>query len=152
KKELGVKGGAKVAELRQRILEHVKKQTPSLFTEVATFAAETPSAGDLRDALIQALISAHADGDRGAVTNLVNRLGGTSAPTVAGLAVRAADTGRVLLLRRNANETDPAGETWEFPGGHIEPGEEALDAAKREWSVGKFCHPRHQGTSQITDA
>lgn len=52
----------------------------------------------------------------------------------AGIAVKAADTGRVLMLQRgNEDEEDPARGTWEFPGGHIEDGEAPFDAAKREW-------------------
>ncbi|MFJ4787569.1 phage portal protein [Streptomyces sp. NPDC088794] len=53
---------------------------------------------------------------------------------VAGLAVRAADSGRVLMLQRGLDPTDPAAGTWEFPGGHIEEGETPLAAATREWS------------------
>lgn len=62
-------------------------------------------------------------------------LGIRSAPTltVSGIAVKAADTGRVLLLQRALDDTDPASGRWEFPGGHIEPGEDSFDAAKREW-------------------
>jgi 8-oxo-dGTP pyrophosphatase MutT (NUDIX family)/2'-5' RNA ligase len=52
----------------------------------------------------------------------------------AGLAVRAADTGRVLMLQRAADDGDPAGGFWEFPGGRLDPGETALDAARREWA------------------
>lgn len=51
----------------------------------------------------------------------------------AGLAVRAEDTGRVLMLQRSFDEGDPAGGKWEFPGGHLEDGEIALQAAQREW-------------------
>jgi HK97 family phage prohead protease len=51
---------------------------------------------------------------------------------VAGLAVKADDTGRVLLIQR-ALDDDPAAGTWEFPGGHREDGEDALAAALREW-------------------
>jgi 8-oxo-dGTP pyrophosphatase MutT (NUDIX family) len=53
---------------------------------------------------------------------------------VAGLAVHAADTRRVLMLQRAFNDQDPAGGTWEFPGGHVEPGETPAEGAAREWS------------------
>lgn len=52
---------------------------------------------------------------------------------VAGLAVKAADTSRVLMLQRALDDDDPAAGTWEFPGGHIEDGEDPLAAALREW-------------------
>lgn len=54
-------------------------------------------------------------------------------PVAAGLAVRAANTGRVLMLQRALSGDDPAAGRWEFPGGHIEPGETAYDGAVREW-------------------
>ena len=57
-----------------------------------------------------------------------------SPPTHAGLCVRAADTGRVLLLRRADTPGDPAAGTWEFPGGKIEDGETPIQAAAREWT------------------
>lgn len=56
------------------------------------------------------------------------------APVAAGLAVRARDTGRVLMLQRGLDDEDPASGTWEFPGGGIEDGESPLAAAVREWS------------------
>jgi 8-oxo-dGTP pyrophosphatase MutT (NUDIX family) len=52
---------------------------------------------------------------------------------VAGLAVLAADTGRVLMLQRALDDEDPAGGKIEFPGGHLEDGESPLRAAWREW-------------------
>lgn len=51
----------------------------------------------------------------------------------AGLVVKAADTGRVLMLQRALDEDDAAAGRWEWPGGHIEDGEAPLDAAVREW-------------------
>lgn len=52
----------------------------------------------------------------------------------AGLAVRARDTGRVLMLQRSvADEADPARGKWEFPGGCLEDGEEPFCGAQREW-------------------
>lgn len=54
--------------------------------------------------------------------------------TVAGIAVLADDTGRILMLQRSiVDKDDPAAGTWEFPGGHLEDGEEAFTGAKREW-------------------
>lgn len=55
-------------------------------------------------------------------------------PTHAGLALKAADTGRVLLLQRALDEDDPAAGTWEFPGGSIEDGEAPEKAAFREFA------------------
>lgn len=57
-----------------------------------------------------------------------------SAPTHAGLALVAQDTGRVLLLQRAIDPEDPASGTWEFPGGSIDPGEDPQDAALREFA------------------
>lgn len=53
--------------------------------------------------------------------------------TVAGLAVQAATTGRVLMLQRALDPDDDAAGKWEFPGGHLEDGETPSDAAVREW-------------------
>ena len=57
-------------------------------------------------------------------------------PSVAGVALMAADTGRVLMLQRGLDdETDPAAGTWEFPGGHIEDGDDtSLHGGMREWA------------------
>ncbi|MFD9190407.1 NUDIX domain-containing protein [Streptomyces phaeochromogenes] len=52
---------------------------------------------------------------------------------VAGLAVKATDTGRLLMIQRALDDDDPASGTWEFPGGHLEDKEDPLAAALREW-------------------
>ncbi|MFN1193369.1 NUDIX domain-containing protein [[Kitasatospora] papulosa] len=52
---------------------------------------------------------------------------------VAGLAVKAGDTGRLLLIQRALDDDDPAAGMWEIPGGHLEDGEDPLAAAIREW-------------------
>lgn len=57
----------------------------------------------------------------------------------AGLVIRALDTGRVLMLQRGMDDTDPAAGTWEWPGGHIEDGETAWQAACREWQEETGC-------------
>jgi 8-oxo-dGTP pyrophosphatase MutT (NUDIX family) len=56
-----------------------------------------------------------------------------TAPVAAGLCVAARDTGRVLMLQRAWDDTDPARGTWEFPGGRLEAGEDSRAAAEREW-------------------
>ncbi|MDQ0241171.1 phage portal protein [Arthrobacter bambusae] len=53
--------------------------------------------------------------------------------TVAGAAVKAKDTGRVLMIQRYLDPEDPAAGRWEFPGGHLDAGEDAQTAAIREW-------------------
>ncbi len=52
----------------------------------------------------------------------------------AGIAVRAEDTGRVLLLQRSVDDdSDPARGKWEAAGGHVENGETPFVGARREW-------------------
>jgi 8-oxo-dGTP pyrophosphatase MutT (NUDIX family) len=57
------------------------------------------------------------------------------APKVAGVALIAADTGRVLMLQRAHDDPkDPAAGTWEFPGGHLEPADQSsVHGGIREW-------------------
>lgn len=61
----------------------------------------------------------------------------------AGLAVKATDTGRVLLLQRSLDPEDPASGTWEFPGGKLEPNEDPFAAAVREWQEEVGCQLPH---------
>lgn len=58
-----------------------------------------------------------------------------SGPTVSGIALKAHDTGRVLMLQRGLeDEDDPARGTWEMPGGHHEEGDlTSLHAGIREF-------------------
>lgn len=53
--------------------------------------------------------------------------------TVAGAAIKAADTGRVLMIQRYLDPEDPAAGRWEFPGGHLDGDETPQAAAIREW-------------------
>ena len=64
---------------------------------------------------------------------------GSGAPVAAGLAVRAASTGRILMLQRAMTPDDPAAGLWEFPGGRLEDDESALEAARREWAEETGC-------------
>jgi 8-oxo-dGTP pyrophosphatase MutT (NUDIX family) len=54
--------------------------------------------------------------------------------THAGIALLAMDTGRIFLAQRSMDETDDleVQETWEFPGGGLNPGEEPYTGAVRE--------------------
>lgn len=61
--------------------------------------------------------------------------------THAGLIVKASDTGRVVVLQRSyKDEEDPARGALEFPGGRIDPGESAYQAACREWQEETGAH------------
>ncbi|WP_347268723.1 NUDIX hydrolase [Paracoccus sp. (in: a-proteobacteria)] len=61
-------------------------------------------------------------------------------PRLAALAVLL-DGGRVLLVQRR---NPPDAGLWGFPGGHVEPGETALEAARRELAeeTGVIGRPR----------
>lgn len=56
-------------------------------------------------------------------------------PTVSGVALKANDTGRVLMIQRsNKDPKDKNAGKWEFPGGHHEEGDQtSLHAGIREW-------------------
>lgn len=61
--------------------------------------------------------------------------GKTAAPQAAGLAVRAADTGRILMIQRALTAGDPAGGCWEFPGGCADATDtDTMATACREWA------------------
>lgn len=103
------------------------------------FCKARARSGQWRDFEFRALgsIQAHRLNDAGrlSVRKASNEIG------VAGLAVRAADTGRVLMLQRALDDDDPAGGTWEFPGGHLEADESPLQGAWREWAEETGCIP-----------
>src|SRR5215471_8978279 len=75
------------------------------------------------------------DGGRLAVRKAAGKV------AVAGLAVRAADTGRVLMLQRALCDDDPAAGCWECPSGHLEGDETPLQGAWREWAEETGCIP-----------
>lgn len=61
------------------------------------------------------------------------KLDKTDIHQINGLALRAADTGRVLMLQRAIAKGDPASGKWEFPGGHRHFDETDEAGAVREW-------------------
>lgn len=108
--------------------------------EVAAFARFTKARrrqGKWRDFTFTAVtpVEAHRFNDLG--RSLVRKDAGQL--VAAGLCVRAMDSGRVLLLQRGMDPADPAAGMWEFPGGHIEDGEQPFDAAVREWQEETGC-------------
>lgn len=113
-----------------------KQQDPEqVAKELAAFRSfrkARQKAGRWRDFHFQ-----HVDSVRGQRLNQAGRLAvrkATGEIAVAGLAVQAADTGRVLMLQRSLDPEDPAAGCWEFPGGHLEGTEAPIAAAAREWS------------------
>jgi 8-oxo-dGTP pyrophosphatase MutT (NUDIX family) len=56
-----------------------------------------------------------------------------------GVALRADDTGRVLMLQRAHTDGDPAAGCWEMPGGGAHDGESTRRAAIREWEEEVGC-------------
>lgn len=75
--------------------------------------------------------------------------------THAGLAVVAADTGRVLLAQRAYDETDAPDvrERWEFPGGGLNEGEDPQAGAFREFSeeIGRPILPAEDPAVEVVD-
>lgn len=68
-------------------------------------------------------------------SSLMRHFAAQDTPSVSGVVLKAADTGRVLMIQRShKDESDPARGTWEFPGGHHEEGDTtSLHAGIREW-------------------
>jgi 8-oxo-dGTP pyrophosphatase MutT (NUDIX family) len=116
--------------------EHLAKAELSAFR---SFRKARQKAGKWRDFQFRAI-----DPVRGRRLNQHGRLAVRKAAgevSVAGLAVQAADTGRVLMLQRCLDPEDPAGGMWEFPGGHLEGDESPLMGAWREWAEETGCIP-----------
>lgn len=84
------------------------------------------------DVLKNATSRADVDGVFDTVHAVIKALDGGE-PPISGVALRAADTGRVLMLQRARTEGDPAAGALEFPGGHVDPGEDSVAAGRREW-------------------
>ncbi|MGW3626269.1 NUDIX domain-containing protein [Streptomyces sp. NPDC000880] len=119
------------------VLHGAHPLTRSLEVKAATGPADMEAKATRSTVLLnvgtELVASMQAKTAAAAVMEAKASMGKPDGPIAAGLVVRAADTGRVLLLQRSLAEDDPAAGTWEFPGGHIETGEDPLAAAIREW-------------------
>ena len=109
--------------------ENVAKAELAAFRRYARARRKADQWRDFRFTAVDP-VTAHRLNDDGRLA--VRKAAGEIA--VAGLAVLAADTGRVLMLQRALDPDDPAGGCLEFPGGHLEGDESPLQAAWREWS------------------
>jgi 8-oxo-dGTP pyrophosphatase MutT (NUDIX family) len=92
-------------------------------------------------ALAASIIAATAAGNPPDDDQPGDRAQKSQAPTVAGLVIRAVDTDRLLMLQRALCDDDPAAGYWEFPGGHLDPGELPEAGARREWAEETGCVP-----------
>jgi len=129
------KGYVTEDEARARAREAVAKEMSAF----RRFAKSRQRAGTWRDFEFSAVgkVQAHNLNDAGRLA--VRKAAGEIA--VAGLAVKAADTGRVLMLQRALSDDDAAAGLWEFPGGGLEDGETPLQGAWREWAEETGCIP-----------
>ncbi|WP_284984290.1 phage portal protein [Arthrobacter sp. efr-133-TYG-118] len=75
----------------------------------------------------------HNHPETGTVVKPAPAVAKSAGVSVAGAAVKARDTGRVLMIQRYLDPEDTAAGRWEFPGGHLDPDEDAQTAAIREW-------------------
>lgn len=117
---------------RPRISAPLEPEARSEVAAFGRFLKSRRAAGQWRDFAFQHLTAVQAHRMNVAGYSALRKDAGELA--VAGLAVMAADTGRVLMIQRALDPDDPVGGTWEFPGGHIEPSESPIGAARREWS------------------
>lgn len=104
--------------------------------EMATFkrfVKQRTQAGKWRDFVFSSVSEHQAQELNRAGRVQVRKAAPAGPPVAAGLVVRAADTGRILMLQRALSPDDPNGGLWEFPGGCLELGETPLAAAMREW-------------------
>ncbi len=59
--------------------------------------------------------------------------GASAEVTAAGIALKAEDTRRVLLVQRAVDNHSHAAGLWEYPGGRLDPGDKPKQAARREF-------------------
>ncbi|GAB2695984.1 phage portal protein [Kitasatospora kifunensis] len=130
--------------------EDQEKLSKSELTAYRSFRKARQRAGKWRDFEFRVIDPARARRLNQAGRLAVRKAEGQVA--VAGLAVQAADTGRVLMLQRALDPEDPAGGTWEMPGGHLEGDETPLLGAWREWAeeTGSIPPPGQQTGTWIS--
>lgn len=146
----GLAGMTRTAALTAAELAAAPITTRAVVEVVADWHARHPleTAADGRSTMLAGIWGGRAGRDwavamLGAAPPSDERAG----PVAAGMAVVAVDTGRVLLLQRALDDEDSASGRWEFPGGKIDEGEGAYEAAQREFAeeVGVPCPGRLSG-------
>ena len=114
-----------------------KSNTAKELAAFAKFARSRTGRGTWRDFGFSHVPAVRAgelnDAGRAGNLELVKAL--TAQPFAAGLVVKAADTGRVLMVQRAIDNSNKASAgQWEWPGGKLTKGDDALTAAEREWA------------------
>lgn len=138
----GIEGMTRTAALTAVELASAPITTRDTIERVASWHRDHPEATspDGRSTLLGGVWGGRAGRDWAEA--MIAALGDTNqAPAertvkAAGVAVVAADTGRVLMLQRClvGNEDDPNAGKWEMPGGKLDPGEGVYEAACREFA------------------
>lgn len=109
------------------------KQEPNIPDGSTPPAITAPAASQVVPGHIVATDSSQVPSPAGVTTKSLEDTAEPAGPGMGGAVVKATDTGRVLMIQRTLDPEDPAAGRWEFPGGHVEPGEDAEEAARREW-------------------
>lgn len=127
----GVEGSGEGEETKKDVTGGITSATG--FTGNPLLAGMPVGGGTAEDLLTQARRALAGGGADTPVTKADAPQTEPAGITHSGLAVKAADTGRILLLQRALTDGDPAGGTWELPGGTLDGGETPADGAIREW-------------------
>lgn len=129
----GVKGMTRTAALVAAELAASPITTPDVVRTVAAWhhANPTETTPDGRATVLAGVWGGRAGRDWALA--MLAAAAPAPSPVAAGVAVVAADTGRVLMLQRSLDPEDPNGGKWEIPGGKLDEGEGALEAARREF-------------------
>lgn len=132
----GIPGMTRQAALVAHELAAVQVTTRDVVRTVARWHQANPDATqpDGRSTLLAGVWGGRAGRDWAlAMARTAAASSEPASPVAAGVAVVAADTGRVLLLQRALSDDDPNGGKWELPGGKLDDGEGVYEAAQREF-------------------